>query len=82
MRGQMTDNVVDFGPVIRVAVENGPFDFDAMFESLKGHGYDLVLVLAIDQSNGFEWYGNLDRDEANFFMDRVKAKFLEDEALT
>lgn len=78
----MSDNVVDFGPVIRVAAEQPPFDFDAMFESLKGHDYELVLVIAIDRSNGFEWYGNLNVHEANFFMDRVKAKFLEDEALT
>lgn len=78
----MSDNVVDFGPVIRIATEQPPFDFDAMFESLKGHGYDMVLVLAIDQKNGFEWYGNLDRNEANFFMDQVKAKFLDDEELT
>lgn len=78
----MTDNVVEFGPVIRIAAEQPPFDFDAMFESLKGHSYGMVLVLAIDQSNGFEWYGNLNVHEANFFMDQVKAKFLGDEELT
>lgn len=71
-------SVIEFPkPELTVIVEP-EFDFDAMFESLKGYDYERVLVIAISPESGFEWFGNLTDAEANFFMDQAKAKLLED----
>jgi hypothetical protein len=45
------------------AIEGG-YDFDALFESLKGHSYQRVLVVALDGDGEFEWWGNINQDEA------------------
>jgi hypothetical protein len=69
MRGQMT--VVPFQTI------EGGFDSDALFESLKGHEYQQVLVLALNGSGQFEWYGSGDVPGAFYIMARAHKELQE-----
>ena len=57
------------------AIEGG-YDFDALFESLKGHSYQRVLVVALDGDGEFEWWGNLSADTAVFLMELAKHQLI------
>lgn len=66
-------NVVPLHPV------PAGFDFDALFESLKGHSYQRVLVIAIDGAGDFEWWGNINADEAFRLMAKAQKELLEED---
>lgn len=75
----MNDNVVDIG--LRVIVEPD-FDYDGLWDAMKARKWDRVLVLALGE-DGFEWFASdMEREEAFYFMDQVKAKLLAEDALT
>jgi hypothetical protein len=58
------------------AIEGG-YDFDALFESLKGHSYQRVLVIALDGDGAFEWWGNITEAEAFLLMAKAQKELLE-----
>lgn len=57
----------------------GGFDFDGLFESLKGHPYQRVLVISIDGEGSFEWFGNINADEAFRLMAKAQKELLEED---
>jgi hypothetical protein len=46
------------------------FDFDALFEGLKGDTYDQVLVI----TDSIDWYGNVNVGDALLLMERLRLK--------
>jgi hypothetical protein len=46
------------------------FDFDALFEGLKGDTYDQVLVI----TDSMDWYGNVNVGDALLLMERLRLK--------
>ena len=56
------------------AIEGG-FDFDGLFESLKGHEYRQVLVIADDG----EGYGNVTVGDALLLMERLRLNLAKDD---
>lgn len=60
------------------AIEGG-FDFDALFESLKGHTYRRLLIIGINGEGAFEWWGNLNADEAFRLMAKAQQELLDEE---
>lgn len=57
------------------AVEGG-FDFDGMFESLKGRPYREVLVIA--ENGEIEWFGNVKAGDAMLLMARLHDKLVKE----
>jgi len=54
----------------------GGFDFDAMFESLKGQPIREVLV--ITENGSIDWYGNVKAGEAMLLMERLRDKLVKE----
>jgi hypothetical protein len=76
MWGQiMTADIVPFRIPPR-PVEDEDIDYDALFESLKGHSYQRVLVLALDGDGEFEWWGGLTASDAVFLMELAKHELI------
>jgi hypothetical protein len=69
----MTADVLPFRIPLR-PVED--IDYDALFESLKGHSYQRVLVLALDGDGEFEWWGGLTASDAVFLMELAKHELI------
>lgn len=65
--------------VVPLRTIEGGFDFDALFESLKGRSYRRLLVIALDGDGEFEWWGNLNQDEAFRIMAKAQKELVEDE---
>jgi hypothetical protein len=52
------------------------FDFDALFEGLKGDTYDQVLVI----TDSMDWYGNVNVGDALLLMERLRLKLAKEAA--
>ena len=61
-------------PLLRT-VEGG-FDFDAMFESLKGQPMREVLI--ITENGSIDWYGNVKAGDAMLLMARLRDKLVKE----
>jgi hypothetical protein len=57
------------------AIEGG-YDFDALFESLKGHPMREVLV--ITENGSVDWYGNVKAGDAMVLMERLRDKLVKE----
>jgi hypothetical protein len=54
----------------------GGFDFDAMFESLKGQPMREVLI--ITENDSIDWYGNVKAGDAMLLMARLRDKLVKE----
>jgi hypothetical protein len=61
--------------VVRL-IDTAAFDFDALFESLKGRSYNEVLV--ITDNGDLDWFGNVKAGDAMLLMARLQDKLVKE----
>jgi hypothetical protein len=62
--------------VVALHTIEGGFDFDAMFESLKGQPMREVLI--ITENGSIDWYGNVKAGDAMLLMARLHDKLVKE----